>query len=1309
MKTTTNTAHADELKPSSRRSGLRRWKARVCALICLVGLATTLPAAVGPGTAPVNPPTGGFGIDGDLQANTNVALLVYTNIGDWVPGPAGSGGNVLTAAGAPLDTANTYYLTDPFNTNENNFAGGLKYFDDPSTWTWVVNPVPGKNDINHGLLHFTTDASGNLWVAVASDRRESNGDAFLDFEFLQNTLSITGTNGGGFTSAGPHGGRTVGDFLLTLSLSQGGSTAGFDVERWQTNAGVPLGFTYTNRTSLVPTGSVFAAVNTALVPVSFGAFGGTNYAINTFVEGAVNLTALLGAIDPCTSLGIKTMLIKCKTSTAPSSTITDFIAPLQIERRIGVADAGPDQTNCSAGASTTFTVTGVATPTPGDFVTNTTWSVSSGGATIDSPNSLTTAVHVTNAPATLRLTVMTKNGCTTFDEVVLNVIPPPACNITGDTNLFAASTGNPYSAPTGMVSYSWTVSTLSGTPNVTAYDTNSGALDSQSIKIDVASGGNGTISVALTIIDTNGCSSTCSNIVEIPGGPAGCISDLSFVCAGTTGVVYSVGAGQQVNATNYQWSVTGATFSQDHPTNGPNTQIDAGTGNYTVQVIISYQNGRTQTCTLPTLVTPLPACEITGPSPICPSSTGNIYSGPAGMDSYTWSISGNGTISETNGSQITVMAGATCGASFTLTLTVTNNGCTSTCSTNILVNDTIPPTVQTPGSGNGPQQCQSLAEFTAPTGTDNCDGNVTVTVIDTVTNGTPCLGSIVRRWRLADDCGNAMTNSATVVIEDTTAPTVQTPGSGNGPQQCQSGAEFTAPTGTDNCGGNVTVTLIDTVTNGPPCLGSIVRRWRLADDCGNAMTNSATVVIEDTTAPSISCQNIVGNTDGGLCSKSNVTYNVTTDDNCGGTVTVVCIPPSGSTFPKGTNSVNCTATDACGKSNSCSFTVTINDPGFNCLPCFGFIKQADRTTAPIGGTIIYTYTVINCGGTALTNVTVVDDNGTPSLPGDDVVVGTVTNLPPGTSTNLTYTAILPITVCGNGSPSGLLIPQVLSNGNVRVVFIQATNINDNTYGANAMGWQEPRGHSLKDLLNSDHAVFQFRNGAGQIVMQFAQDYITASTPNATYPSGYRTLGVTGGDGAMVIGSAANVVFVSSSLTENLNKQPFLSNLSNYTNNSPALSDPNSSSWEYRMTYTVVVSNAAFGPSGFGSVAILDQHNSPQKTAVFTPTPCDACVTNIAVLTARSGPNTVTTNASFVVCTAPCPASGPTLSIQRQGSGLVKICWTTACPGFVLEETTSLNPVIQWSPVNAVVSIEGETYCVTLPSNQQQRFYRLRAP
>ena len=98
------------------------------------------------------------------------------------------------------------------------------------------------------------------------------------------------------------------------------------------------------------------------MPPPFGAFGGTNYAANQFVEAAVDLTALVGNFDPCLSIGVATIMVKTKTSTSSTASIVDFINPIQYTLRIGPsAYAGPNQTNCSQGAFTAFTLQGQAT------------------------------------------------------------------------------------------------------------------------------------------------------------------------------------------------------------------------------------------------------------------------------------------------------------------------------------------------------------------------------------------------------------------------------------------------------------------------------------------------------------------------------------------------------------------------------------------------------------------------------------------------------------------------------------------------------------------------------------------------------------------------------------------------------------------------------------------------------------------------------------------------------------------------------------------------------------------------------------
>src|SRR5213596_1723622 len=93
------------------RGALRKgaWLLMLFAGLVLGGVAAR---AVEPpaGIAPVDPPSGGFAIDGNLGANTPDA-----NVGDWLTltNFPGSGGAVLNAAGAPINSLATFHFVDP--------------------------------------------------------------------------------------------------------------------------------------------------------------------------------------------------------------------------------------------------------------------------------------------------------------------------------------------------------------------------------------------------------------------------------------------------------------------------------------------------------------------------------------------------------------------------------------------------------------------------------------------------------------------------------------------------------------------------------------------------------------------------------------------------------------------------------------------------------------------------------------------------------------------------------------------------------------------------------------------------------------------------------------------------------------------------------------------------------------------------------------------------------------------------------------------------------------------------------------------
>jgi hypothetical protein len=71
-------------------------------------------------------------------------------------------------------------------------------------------------------------------------------------------------------------------------------------------------------------------------------------------------------------------------------------------------------------------------------------------------------------------------------------------------------------------------------------------------------------------------------------------------------------------------------------------------------------------------------------------------------------------------------------------------------------------------------------------------------------------------------------------------------------------------------------------------------------------------------------------------------------DNCDPGPLVACVPPSGSTFPEGTTTVTCTATDSSGNVGTCTFTVTVS-AGFGvCYNDAGTGDYFQQNVAPPG-------------------------------------------------------------------------------------------------------------------------------------------------------------------------------------------------------------------------------------------------------------------------------------------------------------------------------------------------------------------------
>jgi probable HAF family extracellular repeat protein len=96
---------------------------------------------------------------------------------------------------------------------------------------------------------------------------------------------------------------------------------------------------------------------------------------------------------------------------------------------------------------------------------------------------------------------------------------------------------------------------------------------------------------------------------------------------------------------------------------------------------------------------------------------------------------------------------------------------------------------------------------------------------------------------------------------------------------------------------------------------------------GSVTSSVANLTVVDTTPPVISgCPgNLTSNAAPNLCTAVVTWTSPTASDNCDGVVPVTCTPASGSTFNKGVTTVTCRAADSSRNTNSCSFTVTVQD------------------------------------------------------------------------------------------------------------------------------------------------------------------------------------------------------------------------------------------------------------------------------------------------------------------------------------------------------------------------------------------------
>ena len=389
---------------------------------------------------------------------------------------------------------------------------------------------------------------------------------------------------------------------------------------------------------------------------------------------------------------------------------------------------------------------------------------------------------------TLTYTFTDANGCTASASDDVEVFALPVVTFTAPADLCidaGVQAGLGGGTPTGGV--------YSG-PGVT--DDGNGMTYS----FDPAAAGVGTHTLTYTFTDTNGCTDSASDDVEVFALPTVTFTAPADLCV-DEGVQAGLGGGTP-NGGIY----SGAGVTDDG--NGMTYSFDpaaAGVGTHTLTYTFTDANGCTDSASDDVEVFALPTVTFTAPpSPVCP---GAVLTGQGGGTPSGGVYSGPGVTDDGNGTTYTFDAGAAGNGTHTLTYTFTDaNGCTGSASDTVTVEDTQDPVVTCPTDitqNNDPGVCGAVVTFT-PTATDNCPG-VTVSSVPASGSVFP-VGITTVTVTATDASGNTDTCTFDVTVNDTEDPTITCPADitvNNDPGVCGAVVTFADPTVADNCGGTM--------------------------------------------------------------------------------------------------------------------------------------------------------------------------------------------------------------------------------------------------------------------------------------------------------------------------------------------------------------------------------------------------------------------------------------------------------------------------------------------------------------------------
>ncbi|MGJ5641554.1 HYR-like domain-containing protein [Formosa sp. S-31] len=351
-------------------------------------------------------------------------------------------------------------------------------------------------------------------------------------------------------------------------------------------------------------------------------------------------------------------------------------------------------------------------------------------------------------------------------------------------------------------------------------------------------------------------------------------------------------------------------------------------------------NSSTATQTI-TIMDDVPPVFTTPAQDIVYYCTGNERTNPAAIEA--WITIYGGAIAEDNcsGTNLTWTNDydadlTACGDPIPVTFTATDacGNSTSTTATYTIIDTTAPVITTEPQdisidceNTNGSDLQNWLDSSGGAMAEDYCSDTVTWTNdfnANLINGACGASGAITVTFTATDNCGNAVTTTASITVTDTVAPTVPSAPADVTVECIDDIPAMIDLTATDNCGGDIVATGVDSVNNTDPCNVVVTRTWTFTDPCGNTAEVSQTINVIDTTAPTL--PDVPADITIDCSADLPAMINLTATDNCGDSITATPVDSIDDTD-------NCnvvvtrtwTFTDTCGNTSEAVQIITVKD------------------------------------------------------------------------------------------------------------------------------------------------------------------------------------------------------------------------------------------------------------------------------------------------------------------------------------------------------------------------------------------------